>query len=134
MGRISQRRLFRFSKNSIIAFGLVSAAVATGPSVDGTGQKERVLGLSGQPEPKTYAQTVSANLPKAVCGENDRMFIETDCLTAEIWPNGYVSGVKANTLVDRKTGARDSSFGLDIVDLLRERVKLPPPEAHSFEI
>lgn len=44
--------------------------------------------------------------------------IETDRLSAEVWPHGYVSGVKANTFVDRETGARDSSFGLDIVDFL----------------
>jgi len=62
----------------------------------------------------------SAELPKAVRGEDDRILIETDCIAAEIWPNGYVSGVKANTFVDRKTGARDHSFGLDIVDFLLE--------------
>ena len=58
--------------------------------------------------------------PRATRGDGDRILIETDCLTAEVWPNGYVSGVKANTLVDRKTGARDGSFGLDIVDFLLE--------------
>jgi len=62
----------------------------------------------------------SAELPKAVRGDDERILIETDCITAEVWPNGYVSGVKANTFVDRKTGARDHSFGLDIVDFLLE--------------
>jgi hypothetical protein len=63
--------------------------------------------------------TVSdAEPPKAVRGSDDRILIQTDRLTAEVWPNGYVTGVKADTLVDRKTGARDSSFGLDIVDFL----------------
>jgi hypothetical protein len=60
------------------------------------------------------------SLPKAVRAQDERILIETDRLTAEVWPNGYVSGVKANTLVDKKTGARDSSFGLDIVDFLME--------------
>jgi len=62
----------------------------------------------------------ATDLPKATRGKDERIRIETDCLTAEVWPNGYVSGVKANTLVDKKTGARDSSFGLDIVDFLLE--------------
>ncbi len=57
-------------------------------------------------------------LPKGQRGQDERILIETDCLTAEVWPNGYVSGVKANTLVDKKTGARDASFGLDIIDFL----------------
>jgi hypothetical protein len=33
---------------------------------------------------------------------------------------GYVSGVKAGTLRDKQTGARDLGFGLDIVDFLLE--------------
>jgi len=57
-------------------------------------------------------------LPRAGRGTDDRIEIETDCLKAEVWPRGYVSGVKANTLLDKKTGARDGSFGLDIVDFL----------------
>jgi len=57
-------------------------------------------------------------LPRAARGEDERIEIETDCLRAEVWPRGYVSGVKANTLLDKKTGARDGSFGLDIVDFL----------------
>lgn len=60
----------------------------------------------------------AAELPRATRGKDERILIETDCVTAQVWPNGYVSGVKANTFVDRKTGARDSSFGLDIVDFL----------------
>lgn len=51
-------------------------------------------------------------------GKDDRILIATDCLEAEVWPKGYVSGIKAGTFFDRKTGARDSSFGLDIVDFL----------------
>ena len=62
----------------------------------------------------------ASELPKATRGEDERILIETDCLTAEVWPNGYVSGVKANTFLDKKTGARDNSFGLDIVDFLLE--------------
>ncbi len=48
------------------------------------------------------------------------LFIETDALTATIKTTGYVSGVSAGSLVDRKTGAHDLGFGLDIVDWLME--------------
>ena len=64
-----------------------------------------------------HAMTEPA-LPRAARGAGERIEIETDCLKAEVWPRGYVSGVKANTLLDKKTGARDGSFGLDIVDFL----------------
>lgn len=46
--------------------------------------------------------------------------IETDRLLAEVHTEGYVSGVFRDTFVDRATGARDSSFGLDIADFLLE--------------
>jgi len=46
--------------------------------------------------------------------------IETDCLSAVVTTEGYVSGVQAGTLWDRQTGARDLGFGLDIVDFLLE--------------
>lgn len=46
--------------------------------------------------------------------------IETDRLRAEVHTEGYVSGVFRDTFVDRATGARDGSFGLDIADFLLE--------------
>ena len=60
------------------------------------------------------------NLPSALRGQDERIIIETDCLTAQISANGYVSGVAGGSLVDRKTGACDCSFGLDVVDFLLE--------------
>jgi hypothetical protein len=48
----------------------------------------------------------------------DGLEIETDCLTARINLKGYVSGVAANSLLDKKTGARDLGFGLHIMDFL----------------
>ena len=44
--------------------------------------------------------------------------IDTDCLQAKINKNGYVSGVAAGSLLDKKTGARDLGFGLHIMDFL----------------
>ncbi|MCZ6634570.1 MAG: hypothetical protein O7G87_14290 [bacterium] len=44
--------------------------------------------------------------------------IETPHLKAAIRTEGYVSGTMAGTLVDKKTGATDPSFGLHIMDFL----------------
>jgi len=44
--------------------------------------------------------------------------IETDALSAKIRLRGYVSGVDAGTLIDKKTGAKDLGFGLHIMDFL----------------
>lgn len=48
----------------------------------------------------------------------DAIQIETDCLKARINKKGYVSGIAAGTLVDRKTGAHDIGFGLHIMEFL----------------
>jgi hypothetical protein len=44
--------------------------------------------------------------------------IDTDALQARIRKKGYVSGVAAGSLLDRKTGAKDLGFGLHIMDFL----------------
>lgn len=49
-----------------------------------------------------------------------RIEVEASPYRATIATNGYVSGVAAGSFVDRKTGARDLGFGLDIVDFLLE--------------
>lgn len=59
-----------------------------------------------------------AAAPIRVTETADEVQIETDSLTATIRKNGYVSGVKAGTLVDKKTGAHDLGFGLHIQDWL----------------
>ncbi len=46
--------------------------------------------------------------------------IETDCLSARIAKQGYVSGVARQSFVDKRTGFRDAGFGLDIVDWIME--------------
>src|SRR5262249_44566287 len=50
----------------------------------------------------------------------DILRIETPHLEARISTRGYVSGVSAGSFLDKKTGARDLGFGLDIVDFLLE--------------
>ncbi len=48
----------------------------------------------------------------------DAIEIETDALQARINKKGYVSGVAAGSLLDKKSGARDLGFGLHIMDFL----------------
>ena len=50
----------------------------------------------------------------------EQISISGRALEAAIQKRGYVSGVKAGSLVDRKTGFHDAGFGLDIVDWLME--------------
>src|SRR5262245_15798690 len=46
--------------------------------------------------------------------------ISTPHLEAAIRKKGYVSGVAAQSLLDKRTGFRDAGFGLDIVDWIME--------------
>lgn len=46
--------------------------------------------------------------------------VSTDALEAAVRKKGYVSGVAAQSFLDRKTGFRDPGFGLVIVDWLME--------------
>lgn len=46
--------------------------------------------------------------------------IETPNLRMEIADEGYVSGIRAGTFLDKKTSAVDLGFGLDVVDFLLE--------------
>jgi hypothetical protein len=48
----------------------------------------------------------------------NQVLIETDALQAKINKKGYVSGVAAGSLLDKKTGAKDLGFGLHIMDFL----------------
>ncbi len=49
---------------------------------------------------------------------DDAIQIDTDALQARINKKGYVSGVAAGPLLDKKTGAREAGFGLHIMDFL----------------
>jgi hypothetical protein len=50
----------------------------------------------------------------------DEIQLSLPHLEATIRKKGYVSGVKANSLLDRRTGFRDLGFGLDIVDWIMD--------------
>ncbi len=57
---------------------------------------------------------------------DDEIRITTPQLEAAVRKRGYVSGVKAQSLLDKKSGFRDAGFGLDIVDWIMEPVSEPP--------
>lgn len=65
--------------------------------------------------------------------------IAGDALDAIIRKKGYVTGVAAQSLLDRKTGFRDAGYGLDIVDWIMEpgsdadyREQLPKDLRYEF--
>jgi hypothetical protein len=66
------------------------------------------------------APPVSAAEPPAIrVQETDEYVkIDTDALQARVRQKGYVSGIAAGSLLDKKTGARDVGFGLHIMDFL----------------
>lgn len=77
--------------------------------------------------------------PFTVTEDADRIRITGEALEAQVKKKGYVSGVEAGSLLDKKTGARDLGFGLDIVDWIMEpgsdeayRDKLPGDLPYVF--
>ena len=65
----------------------------------------------------------AARLPAAeytVTESDEEIRIETPQLEAAVRKKGYVSGVAAQSFLDKKTGFRDPGFGLDIVDWIME--------------
>jgi hypothetical protein len=68
-------------------------------------------------------------LPQAPAARNDwarvteddsAIHLETDTLTARFRKKGYVSGVAAQSFLDRRTGFRDPGHGLDIADWIMQ--------------
>ena len=75
----------------------------------------------------------------AVTEDVEQIHIVGPELDATIRKRGYVSGVAAGSLLDRKTGFRDAGFGLDIADWIAEpgsdeayREKLPEQMVYQF--
>lgn len=62
-----------------------------------------------------------ADGPSYTVTETDKeVRIETPKLKAAVRKKGYVSGVAAGSMLDKKTGFRDPGFGLDIADWIME--------------
>jgi hypothetical protein len=62
----------------------------------------------------------AAEKPYQVTETDQQINIVTPQLEAAVAKKGYVSGVKRQSFLDKKTGFRDPGFGLDIVDFLLE--------------
>lgn len=62
--------------------------------------------------------SLAAPQPIRVTETDAAISIETDALSATIAKKGYVSGIKGGTFLDKKTGAKDLGFGLQIQDWL----------------
>ena len=58
--------------------------------------------------------------PYSVTELDDEIRLESSELAASIRKRGYVTGIKAQSFVDKKTGAKDLGFGLDIADWIME--------------
>jgi glucose/arabinose dehydrogenase len=63
---------------------------------------------------------VRPKTPFQVTENQQRIQMESSQLEASIRKEQYVSGVEAQTFLDKKTGFRDQGYGLDIVDWLME--------------
>src|SRR5207247_4034564 len=63
---------------------------------------------------------VRPQTPFKVTENEQRISIEGSALEASIRKERYVSGVEAQSFVDKKTGFHDLGYGLDIVDWLME--------------
>lgn len=86
-----------------------------------------------------FASPLAAQTTWRVTEDADQIRIVSDQLEAAINKRGYVSGVAAQSLLDRKTGFRDAGFGLDIVDWIMEpgsdeayRDQLPSEMVYEF--
>jgi hypothetical protein len=68
----------------------------------------------------------------------DEVQVETDHYTAAVALSGYTSGIRAGSFRDKRTGACDLGFGLDIVDFLLEpddgRSQDPAMPYHSGDL
>lgn len=66
--------------------------------------------------------SLSCNKPVEHVSSEDtkNISLETPELKASFVRQGYVSGVKGSSFIDKKTGARDQGFGLDIIDWIME--------------
>jgi hypothetical protein len=90
----------------------------------------------------TLVVLVARAVPAAeytVIEDEDEIRIATPQLEAAIRKRGYVTGVKAQSFVDKQTGAKDLGFGLDIADWIMEpgsdesyREQLPKEMIYNF--
>ena len=58
--------------------------------------------------------------PYSVTENDEQISISTPELDAKVQKKGYVTGIRAQSFVDKKSGFKDAGFGLDIVDWIME--------------
>jgi len=85
-----------------------------------------------------YTHSLAAE-PYQISEDDQQISLSTPELEAKVQKKGYVTGIKAQTFVDKKTGFRDAGFGLDIVDWIMEpgsdekyRDQLPKEMVYQF--
>src|SRR6266496_3936277 len=66
------------------------------------------------------APLAEVGTPFKVSENDQRIRIESAALDASIRKQRYVSGVEAQSFLDKNTGFRDLGYGMDIVDWLME--------------
>jgi len=62
----------------------------------------------------------AAEPPYTISEDSESIRLSTPMLEATVRKKGYVTGIAAGSLLDRKTGFRDPGFGLDIMDWIME--------------
>ena len=77
--------------------------------------------------------------PYQVSEDDQQITLSTPELEAKVQKKGYVTGIRAQTFVDKKTGFKDAGYGLDIVDWIMEpgsdekyRDQLPKEMVYQF--
>ncbi len=85
------------------------------------------------------AAQASAAEPYQVLEDDAQIKLVTPELEATVRKQGYVTGIAAGSLLDKRTGFRDEGFGLDIVDWIMEpgsdeayRDQLPKEMVYQF--
>ena len=72
------------------------------------------------PNVATVQAQAQGTRPFAIEETGERITLRGAVLEASLKKKGYVSGVEAGSFLDKKTGARDLGFGLDIQDWIME--------------
>jgi hypothetical protein len=67
-----------------------------------------------------WSSVAAQERPFRVTEDAERIRIAGPSVEASVRKQGYVTGVEAHSLLDKKTGFRDLGFGLDVVDWLME--------------
>ena len=115
-----------------LQFALVTLVACTGGAQPAKDPPDQSAITNKAPEPRTAH---GFHIEET----DERITLRGAVLDACIKKKGYVSGVEESTFLDKKTGARDLGFGLDIQDWIMEpgsdeayRDQLPGDLAYVF--